>query len=1220
MGFRINRGIFQYQDGEEFRNKFKIAEDGRMVEVDAEGNPTTAFLKVGDTATDADTVDGIDSGSFLRSDAANSFTSTITMNTQQAFKPANFGQGVYGRYDSTRYQHLWGMGQSWHMAENGTNLGNFYGLAYTHTNVGGESKSGLSHQTLFVENGVTKTAIGRGIWTDGTITATGNANISGNLDIGGAVVGTSNGVALAVGGTSTYGVYTADNARNQLVVSANYYPHFVIAADLSNNSNHGAVISLVGSDSDGTSKSWGIGISNQNPHLFSIGYNKNSDPNPHYGVGDNWSSDDDNHARLSIDRDGNTKIRGSLYVNGTKGGITTGSKVATEAYASGAAETVNLRIEEEILPAIDTKLDADATAVNASKSSLIQTISSTREGDAAMPSLGYSLQHFLARGPSNNDGHILGMTWTGTSVYGAQIWVDTDPNNKMAFRSRSNAGVWTRWNNLWHDGNLTNVSQLSNDSGYINGESIARFNRGTIDASSSVFTHMRGATSLNNPSGIGGAIKISLPIEASFTNTMMFMTIKVYEYSTSKSFTLYCGGYNYYTQSWYNTFAYIVGAETRGDIPVKFGHDGERNIIWIGNPDWSWSYPNVFISEFNSGHTQNSNWNDGWDISFDEAPAINVTGSHTAYRNITQGNISSQHVQRARDLGAYYTADDWIRATSDNNHVKFYGNSRQMLFRTDGTTETYGGIGGYPFVWTYNGSSSGSRIMILDTDGRLWTDRYGWLDQAFDASGASAIVNDRIETEIIPSITSAQSAANDAQAAADLAVATADTAEARANSAREDAAAAQTTADSKLGATEKATNSHAADGVNMVGYGNNEFSFYQSSGTFAGHTGWANYFIGNHGAGSSYYNTTHIMPFWGPPQYSRLEGGTFRGPYTYWTTENLNPSDYSNASNLSSGTVPYDRTNRVLPTSGNYVWNAATTAGSYDTGVQTSFVRGAQGWPHYGAVLHVGARGGGDAGGDFQLYCGHGSVSGGNHLRFRNADNSASPTDSWTDWKTILDSLNFTSYAEPAGRIDGEVLPQIDTNTTNIARNLTSIDGKAAVSGSYGQNFYVNALYYDDWVRNHSNNNGMYWSNTGWHLYPKSSTDFYVRSGNNTECALQMYTGNTARTYLYADSSNNIGFLTASRSWALRVDNSKNTQIYNNLTVNGGVTAASLSGSLDWANVTNKPTIPAATAPIQALVEGGNESTLASITFSPGEGAATFTLADGQTFRLAFAR
>jgi hypothetical protein len=135
-----------------------------------------------------------------------------------------------------------------------------------------------------------------------------------------------NGVSLNVGNGSTHGVYTADNARKYLVVSADYYPHMAIVASGSNNTNHGAVFSFVGTEGS-SFRQWNLGISNQNPFLFSIGYNRNDDSNPHYGLGDGWHADDNNHARLSIDRDGNTKIRGMLYVNGTSGGISTGNAV-----------------------------------------------------------------------------------------------------------------------------------------------------------------------------------------------------------------------------------------------------------------------------------------------------------------------------------------------------------------------------------------------------------------------------------------------------------------------------------------------------------------------------------------------------------------------------------------------------------------------------------------------------------------------------------------------------------------------------------------------------------------------------------------------------------------------------------------------------------------------------------------------------------------------------
>jgi len=140
------------------------------------------------------------------------------------------------------------------------------------------------------------------------------------------VADASNGVSLSVGNGSTHGVYTLDNARKYLVVAADYYPHMAIVASGSNNTTHGAVLSFVGSEG-GSFRQWNLGISNNNPFLFSIGYNRTTDPNPHYGVGDGWSGDDNNHARLSIDRDGNTKIRGMLYVNGTSGGISTGSAV-----------------------------------------------------------------------------------------------------------------------------------------------------------------------------------------------------------------------------------------------------------------------------------------------------------------------------------------------------------------------------------------------------------------------------------------------------------------------------------------------------------------------------------------------------------------------------------------------------------------------------------------------------------------------------------------------------------------------------------------------------------------------------------------------------------------------------------------------------------------------------------------------------------------------------
>ena len=161
--------------------------------------------------------------------------------------------------------------------------------------------------------------------------------------------------------------------------------------------------------------------------------------------------------------------------------------------------------------------------------------------------------------------------------------------------------------------------------------------------------------------------------------------------------------------------------------------------------------------------------------------------------------------------------------------------------------------------------------------------------------------------------------------------------------------------------------------------------------------------------------------------------------------------------------------------------------------------------------------------------------------------------------QSAADTAQANAIAVANDRIDNEVMVAVVDNATNISRNATDIATKAPKAGSLGTNFYVNALYYDDWVRNHYNNNGIYWSVTNWHLYPKDNDDFYLRSGNSGSAAIQFNTGGTARNYVYNNSSNEIGFLNTSRSWIFRVYNNGNTLVYGRLTANGGVSTTSVS-------------------------------------------------------------
>jgi len=80
----------------------------------------------------------------------------------------NYGKGLVGVYDSYRYQNVFAMGAAYRLAADGTTPGNLYGLAWTHSNAGGQSKAGLGHQLLAMSAGTTTAAMGNGFWTNYT--------------------------------------------------------------------------------------------------------------------------------------------------------------------------------------------------------------------------------------------------------------------------------------------------------------------------------------------------------------------------------------------------------------------------------------------------------------------------------------------------------------------------------------------------------------------------------------------------------------------------------------------------------------------------------------------------------------------------------------------------------------------------------------------------------------------------------------------------------------------------------------------------------------------------------------------------------------------------------------------------------------------------------------------------------------------------------------------
>lgn len=95
MGFRIDKGIFQFKDGDRFINKFKIDTSGTMVEVDPDsGDPVAAYMRTGDQAADSNLLDGVDSSRFVYGGNATKTTNISNVSTALA-------SGFYDGYNIT---------------------------------------------------------------------------------------------------------------------------------------------------------------------------------------------------------------------------------------------------------------------------------------------------------------------------------------------------------------------------------------------------------------------------------------------------------------------------------------------------------------------------------------------------------------------------------------------------------------------------------------------------------------------------------------------------------------------------------------------------------------------------------------------------------------------------------------------------------------------------------------------------------------------------------------------------------------------------------------------------------------------------------------------------------------------------------------------------------------------------------------------------------------
>ena len=127
-----------------------------------------------------------------------------------------------------------------------------------------------------------------------------------------------------------------------------------------------------------------------------------------------------------------------------------------------------------------------------------------------------------------------------------------------------------------------------------------------------------GQYTVNSPS-ITGAIKISMPVHG--VADMISFHVDIFDYTTNESFSAFIAGYLYQTtgnNEWVNETVIIHANDTSRDFTVRFGADGIKNCVWIGEIDSTWAYPQVTVRDVQVGYSADVDaWNDGWAISFE---------------------------------------------------------------------------------------------------------------------------------------------------------------------------------------------------------------------------------------------------------------------------------------------------------------------------------------------------------------------------------------------------------------------------------------------------------------------------------------------------------------------------------------------------------------------------------------------------------------------------
>jgi hypothetical protein len=173
---------------------------------------------------------------------------------------------------------------------------------------------------------------------------------------------------------------------------------------------------------------------------------------------------------------------------------------------------------------------------------------------------------------------------------------------------------------------------------------------------------------------------------------------------------------------------------------------------------------------------------------------------------------------------------------------------------------------------------------------------------------------------------------------------------------------------------------------------------------------------------------------------------------------------------------------------------------------------------------------------------GHGSVSndGGWNARV----NIAGTAHARLDVVSVSDGIITSMYSHTgngAGKMGTMSNHPLNLIVNGNVRTTLDASGNLGVTGT----ITGTDIYASNWFRNTQSNDGFYNEVTTQHL-SSNSNGYWDMSSTTTYSGIRFYTGghvSALRGYIYANTSNEIGFLNTGGNWSLRCDNSQNVHV-----------------------------------------------------------------------------